>query len=101
MRFIKAIGWPIFITSLLGLGVSFVAKAPFVIGVLFALVFSVGGALLHWPEEKPGGIDNPELDAPHYPLHTLLISGCALIFLLALMYYFPEIKNYGFGKSNS
>jgi hypothetical protein len=96
MMLIKAICWPILITGLLGLGISFFAEAPFVIGVLFALVFFAIGSLLHWPEEKPGGIDNPELEAPHYPLRTLLISGSAFTFLIALIYYFPEVKNYGF-----
>ncbi|MFT4635830.1 MAG: uncharacterized BrkB/YihY/UPF0761 family membrane protein [Arenicella sp.] len=95
-RLLRAMGWPILITGLLGICFSFFAKAPFIIGVLFALFFFASGAVLQWSKQKPGGIDNPELGAPHYPLYTLLISMGTFVGLIVIIYWFPDIKNYDF-----
>ncbi len=78
---------PTIIFSVVSVVVSYIWSLPFYESCLFGSLFLAGTALVHWPEEKPGGIDNPELNAPHYPRNVLISwLSVALVFLLLIIY---------------
>ena len=82
--------------GLISLCISYFAGTSFIVGAILGSVLMMVSSFVHWSEEQPGGIDNPELDGTHFPKQSLVVGAVICFLLLAVIYYFPQIQNYGF-----
>jgi len=85
---------PIFIILCVVVGAWFF-EASFAVTLLFVFGGASAGILIHWPEEAPGGVDNPDGEFIH-PKYLLMIFGSATIFVAVVIHFFPLIRSYGF-----
>ena len=95
MEIAKSIAWPIFLISVLTSLVSLIFSISlWVSTIIIALVF-IGGTFISYPEERPGGVDNPggEFQNPMWLVLCLILYICTVVSLTIL---FPGVKQYGF-----
>ena len=53
------------------------------------------GTILDWKKDIPGGIDNLDGTSLH-PKYQLAIFGFGFLIVLIVIYFFPQVRGYGF-----
>jgi hypothetical protein len=74
--------------------VSYFLEASFVVAPAVVAVLFIAGCFIHYPEERPGGIDNPDAEFGN-PMHLAAILGGVIILCIAVGYFFPITRELG------
>ena len=75
--------------------VSYLFDSNFYFSIIVILVLGIFFELIHYPENLPGSIDNPEGERVH-PLSAILIAIFIIIVLLCAGAVFPGVYSIGF-----